>query len=687
MSVDLKTALITGGSGMVGSRVPFGFKPSSAQMDICDPRSVDAYVKQLPAISCVVHFAAINLRDSESSPCKAIDVNVNGTTNMLSVAKARGVPFVFLSTGAVFSSKDPAAEFDEECGVCPNSVYGWTKAAGELVALLYEKTILLRTGWLFGGTQKTHYKFVELVINNLITKTEIKGSSDFYGSPTYVEDLLERMYALLQERRYGIFHVVNHGFASGFEIAREVASALQLSDRLITNVASTQVPNAGPFRSSSERLSTLHDSVRMRSWQEALAEYARAYYRSKTGTAAKTWCNRTQCRLCDSFNVNVFFHLNPTPPANHFVLEPAMQEAIPLDVALCTDCRHVQLMQVVDPSFLYSNYLYVSSTSSTMTDHLQRAVLRFVRELGVSPDDHVLEIGANDGVCVKQLLDHGFKNVLGVDPAENIKRRHTLPILCDYFGSALLPKLQGKKFKLVYAFHCCAHIEGIQDVFSTLRDILQDDGTFVMEVGYFYDVFVHNCFDTIYHEHIDYHTCTALSVFASKYGMTLYRVERNTIQGGSIQCYLTKRRDAHVEDSVRDCVQLERALDATALSKWKIKVMKCGIDMNLILSGMKHAGKKIIGYGASAKSTTFLHQYKITRDLLDYIVDDNIYKQNYYSPGLHIPVRSSHALHVDPVDYIVILSWNFTEEIVKKLEPVRQTGVRIIIPFPEIKIV
>jgi hypothetical protein len=171
--------------------------------------------------------------------------------------------------------------------------------------------------------------------------------------------------------------------------------------------------------------------------------------------------------------------------------------------------------------------------------------------------------------------------------------------------------------------------------------------------------------------------------------MTLYRAKRNTIQGGSIQCYLSKRKDIAVEESVRECVRLERASlhDPAVLSNWKVRVMKCGTDMNLILSGLKHFGKKIIGYGASAKSTTFLHQYKITRHLMDYIVDDNIYKQNYYSPGLHIPICSSHILHVDPVDYIVILSWNFTEEILKKLEPVRHTGVRIIIPFPEIKIV
>jgi hypothetical protein len=609
---------------------------------------------------------------------------------MLSIAKRLGVPFVVMSTGAVFSSMDGSVSFDERSAMCPNSVYGSTKAASEKIALLYDKSIVLRTGWLFGGSQKTHYNFVEHVINNLITETEIKASSDFYGSPTYVVDLVEKMAEMLAERKYGIYHVVNSGFGTGYDIASEIAATLRLNDRYIVKVQSTQVPDAGPARSKTERLSSLHDALLMRSWRASLAEYAQAYYLQKTNTV-KPWRTRQTCRCCGSFNVNAFFHLNPTPLANHFVLQPSVQESIPLDIALCADCKHIQLMQIIDPAYQYSNYFYVSSTSATMTEHLRLAVSVFTRECLVSTDDNILEIGANDGVCVKHLLECGFKNVLGVDPAENIKKRHDLPILCDFFGSAMLHKLEGKKFRLVYAFHCCAHIEDISDVFSSVDAILEENGVFVIEVGYFFDVYKQNFFDTIYHEHIDYHTCTALSVFAAKHGMTLYRVKRNTIQGGSVQCYLSKSQlETPVEESVRVCIRLEREAnlhDYNTLCQWKIGVMRCGTDIHLILSGLKLMGKKIIGYGASAKSTTFMYQYKITNQLIDYIVDDNIYKQNYFSPGLHIPIHSSHMLEIDKVDYILILSWNFAEEILKKLDMVRKTGVRIIIPFPQVKIV
>jgi nucleoside-diphosphate-sugar epimerase len=704
-NIDLNLALITGGSGMVGSNITFGYKPASQEMNICDKQSIENYISHIPNISCIIHLAATNLRESENNIQNATDVNINGTTNMLYFAKKFNIPFILLSTGAVFSSNNPNLIFNENCISTPNSVYGFTKSASEKVALLYEKTILIRTGWLFGGNQKTHYKFVETVINNFITKTQIKASNDFYGSPTYVIDLIEKMVYLINNSKYGIYHIVNSGFATGYDIAMEISKILNKDNLLVLPVLSEDVPNSGPKRSKTEQLDTIYDFIKTRSWKESLSEYCKKYYQEKTSDLSnnilsnrsiasieKKWSNREKCRLCCSYNLNVFFNLQPTPPANHFVLELNNQELIPLDIALCSECKHIQLMQIVDPKFQYSNYLYVSSTSNTMTQHLQNSVIEFTNELNISKDDYILEIGANDGVCVKHLLDNGFKNIIGIDPAENINKRHNLPIICDFFGSKILSNFTEKypNFKLIYAFHCCAHIEDIQDVFATVHSLLDNNGVFIMEVGYFYDVFRNNCFDTIYHEHIDYHTCTAASVFALKNGLTLFNVKNNDIQGGSIQFYFSKNKDIIIQESVFSAIKLEEQTnlhDYSNLSNWKINIIKCGNDINIILNGLKNFGKKIIGYGASAKSTTFLYQYKITNNLIDYIIDDNIYKQNYYSPGLHIQIKSSVVLNIDKIDYIIILSWNFTEEILKKLESFRKSGGRIIIPFPEIRII
>ena len=660
--------LITGGSGMVGSAIPFGIKPTSTEMDVTNMQSIRNYVTFKP--SCIIHLVALNVRDSEKDIAKSIAVNINGTTNMVKIAMEHDIPFVLLSTGAVFSSSEKKT-FQEQDVPSPNCLYGYTKKASEEIALLYKKTILIRTGWLFGGNQKTHYKFVEHVIHQLLMNQEVKASNNFFGSPTYVKDLIHHMEYLIHNDKFGIHHVVNRGHACGYDIALEIASILQV-DHHIQSVPADKVPNAGPLRGTTEMLVTTRLTNFVRNWKDALREYVLLYMKKES-----TWKNRETCRLCNSYDLHVFFKLQPTPPANHFVAKKIAQEKIPLDISICNQCKHVQLIQIVDPSYQYSNYVYVSSTSPTMVAHLQENVLSFVE--GLDKEAHILEIGANDGVCVKHLLYHGYKNVIGVDPAKNINKRHSLPILCDFFGSTLQLKHQ---YKLIYGFHCCAHIESIQDVFDTAYRLLDEDGIFIIEVGYFYEVFRQNLFDTIYHEHIDYHTCTALQHFSK---LCLFRTRENSIQGGSIQFFFSKT-PRKVEESVYQCLEKESLLhDVEALVSWKNKIILCGRDIYYLLNSFVSYGKKIVGYGASAKSTTFLYQYHLTNQL-DCIIDDNPYKQNLFSPGLHLPIVPFQYLETNTVDYILLLSWNFKDELIQKVEPYRKRGLRIIVPFPEIKI-
>jgi dTDP-4-dehydrorhamnose reductase len=700
----LTNALISGGSGMVGSNINYGYKPTSQEMDITNSKSINSYILKIKNISCIIHLAAMNLRESEEKQSKSIDININGTINMLSVAMKLDIPFILVSSGAVFSSNNPNMKYNEENNTNPNCIYGLTKSSSEKVALLYNKTILIRTGWLFGGHQKTHYKFVENVINNLLMNTSIRASNNFFGSPTYVIDLIEKMNEKILNLDYGIHHIVNSDNGCGYDIAIEIANIIGKPHSLIESVLCNDIPNSGPDRSKSEILETISDKNKLRIWKEALAEYIPKYldkinYKlekisNKDNNITKYWKNREKCRLCNSYNLNVFFNLESTPPANHFVLEPIIQPKIPLDIAICNDCKHIQLIQIVDPKYQYSNYLYVSSTSNTMIHHLENNVDYFTDFLKLSKEDNILEIGANDGVCIKYLLQKGFKNIIGIDPAENINKRHNLPIICDYFGSNILEKDIFKNkcnsYKLIYAFHCCAHIENIQDVFDTVYKLLDEDGTFIMEVGYFYEVFKNNSFDTIYHEHIDYHTCIAINNFSKNNNLILYKVRKNMIQGGSIQFFFSKNLKKNIEQSVLDTIETEKEIrlhNIKTLNKFKTNVLRCGKDINYILNSLYSYGKKIAGYGASAKSTTFLHQFKLSGKLFDFIIDDSIYKQNYYSPGLHIPIKPFDILETEKIDYILILSWNFADDLIKKLEPYIENGIRIIIPFPQIKII
>ena len=684
----IDNALITGGSGMVGTNIDFGYKPTSIELNVCNTESIEKYINKLN-ISCIIHLAATNLRESDQNIQKAIDVNINGTINMLYYAKKLNIPFILLSTGAVFSSTNMNVMFDENYIPCPNSNYGYTKHTSEKIAALYDKSIIIRTGWLFGGNQKNHYKFVENVITHLKAGISIKASNDFIGSPTYVKDLICALKEKIHNLDYGIHHIVNSGGANGYDIATEISTILNKNNELIIPVKSVDVPNAGPQRSNTEFLITCNEN-KLRCWKDALLEYCsiKEVMSHITRYKLPNYTNRDKCRLCNSYNLHTFYKLNPTPPANNFVINPINQDTIPLDVAVCLDCKHIQLLQIVDPTILYTNYLYVSSTSMTMINHLKSNVTQFITELNIGITDSILEIGANDGVCIQHLLDYGYKNIVGVDPAENIKKRNNLPIICDFFGSKMVTLLQKdyNPFKLIYAFHCCAHIENIQDVFQAIDSLLDNDGVFIMEVGYFYEVFKNYYFDTIYHEHIDYHTVTAMSRFALRYNLSLYKINTNGIQGGSIQFFFCKNKRP-IEQSIYDSLQREVHLGClTTLDNWKINIIRCSNDINYLLNGLKTYGKRIIGYGASAKSTTFMYQYKLNHSIIDFIIDDNIYKQNYYSPGLNIPIKPVNILKTERADYVIILSLNFITEILKNLTEYRNNGLRIIIPFPEIKI-
>jgi dTDP-4-dehydrorhamnose reductase len=693
-TLNLDNALITGGSGMVGYNILFGNKPSSRDLNVINKAQINEYFEKCKNVSCIIHLVALNLRDSEHDPIKAINVGINGTINMLSIAKKLNIPFIFLSKGAVFSSFNPNMKFSETSIPTPNCIYGSTKYVAENIALTYDKTILIRTGWLFGGNQKSHYKFVEQTYNNIINNNKAICCNDFYGSTTYVVDLINKMKELILNNMYGIHHVVNDGISTGADIGELIASILSKSNTLIDKRSFCDVPNCGPKRSSTEVIITNNSFNKLRDWRSALAEYitllqTRQPINTITTFIKTHWLKRNACRLCSSFNINIFYNLEPTPPANHFITEPMNQEKIPLDVAICHECKHVQLMQVLEPAFLYSHYFYVSSTSLGMTKHLQYSIINFTTILGLDKNANILEIGANDGVCIKELLDNGFENVLGIDPAINIHSRHNLPIICDFFGSKSKEQIQNKynNFKLIYAFHCLAHIEDIQDVFKTIYELLTHDGVFVMEVGYFYEVFRTKQFDVIYHEHIDYHTCTAIDRFAKCNNLYLFNVVENSIQGGSIQFYFSKDRAVEINKSVDIAIKKEACIELSLLSKWKLSIETICLDMNHIINSFVNSGRKIAAYGASAKSTTFLHQLKISGHIIKYIVDDSIYKQNLYSPGLNIPIKSANELSLNKVDYIIILSCNFTDEILMRLDIYRKAGLRIIIPFPEIKII
>jgi dTDP-4-dehydrorhamnose reductase/predicted rRNA methylase YqxC with S4 and FtsJ domains len=695
-----ENSVIFGGNGMIGTHIDFGYKPSSTEVNILDINMIENYMKKLPNVTCIINMVALNLRDSDKYPHKSINVNINGTINLLEIAKKLNIPFILLSTGAVFSSNNPCNIFTENTKTNPNCTYGYTKDCSEKVAMLYDKTIIIRTGWVFGGSQKHHYKFVETFINNIITNTDIYASNNLYGSPTYVIDLVKHMRYLINNEKYGIHHVVNSGAASGYDVCMEIANLLGKNTNIIHSVNYENVPNSIPIRSNSEILESIYDFNKLRTWKTALHEYLNIYLKNKmlnneiieNKDETNFWINREKCRLCNSTQLQIFFKLEPTPQANHFVKTPISQKVIPLDICICNNCKHIQLIQIVNESFQFSKYLYITSASQTMVNHVTTQIDFFLKNFNIDKNDNILEIGANDGTGIRFLIENGYHNSIGIDPAKNINDIHNLPIVCDFFGSNILNNEKFKKnmFKLIYAFHCCAHIENIQDIFYTIYNLLDNDGIFIMEVGYFYEVYKNHLFDTIYHEHIDYHTCKVMQQFCYKNNLKLFDVRTNKIQSGSIQFFISKNMNIDINENVYNLIQQEEKIqlfDIHNLLNWKEKIIFNSRDLNCIINSFINENKIIFGYGASAKSTTFIHQFKLSKNVIKYIIDDSYLKQNLFTPGTNIPIVPIDILNYEKCDYLLILSWNFLDDILLKIDKYRKCGLRVIVPFPNISII
>jgi SAM-dependent methyltransferase len=403
---------------------------------------------------------------------------------------------------------------------------------------------------------------------------------------------------------------------------------------------------------------------------------------------------RTTCRLCDSSEFERVIGLTPTPPANELVQETALaqtQTAYPLDVYRCASCGHLQLLDIVDPRILFSTYLYVSSTSPVMVNFLANQAQTMIDRLGLKPGDLVVEFGSNDGTLLRFFRDAGMR-VVGIDPAANIAPDEPgIEAIKGFFDSRVAVQVRERlgPAALVCAYNVCAHIDDLQEVARGVKTLIGDSGHFVFQVGYLLDVYQKTLFDTIYHEHLDFHHVEPLCGFFARHRMNLLHVERSDIQGGALIGYAGGSGKA-ADQTVAELITLEQSAGLDRAETFREYAKKIDVRKNELMSvlqGLKSRGKSIAGYGAPAKATTLMHHFALDRALIDYIVDDNPLKQGMYTPGLHVPVVATTEIYRRKPDYVLVLAWNFAESIVAKHRDYAGNDGRFIIPLPDLQII
>jgi 2-polyprenyl-3-methyl-5-hydroxy-6-metoxy-1,4-benzoquinol methylase len=407
---------------------------------------------------------------------------------------------------------------------------------------------------------------------------------------------------------------------------------------------------------------------------------------------------KTTCRVCLNKNLQNVITLGSTPLANAFLGEKQVDKEenyYPLEVDFCTDCTFLQLGHVVNPELLFSNYVYVSSTSKVFIDHFVKFAEQSSKQFSLNSTSLVVDIGSNDGILLKPFMEKGIK-VLGVEPAKAIAveaQKAGINTLSSFMSKKVAREIKQKygKADIVTATNVFAHIDDLDELIMAIKTILKKDGVFIIEAPYLIDFIQKRYFDLIYHEHLSYWRVKTLIRIFERFDMKVIDVEKVSVHGGSIRVYVTEKTSQRkVKNSVKNFLDKEKAVQLdkmTTYTNYAKLIEKNKIDLLNLLYKIKKSGKKIVGYGAPAKGNTLLNYFNIGRETLSYIVDDSPWKQGLYSPGKRIPVKDFTFFSNDKSDYLLILAWNFAESIIAKNQKFSKRGGKFIIPVPKPKIV
>jgi len=382
-------------------------------------------------------------------------------------------------------------------------------------------------------------------------------------------------------------------------------------------------------------------------------------------------CYKFECRSCNNTNLKRVVSLGYQPLANNLLKKRDQKcELYPLEVNYCENCHNCQLSVSVDPKKMFSNYLYTSSTSETFRKHFVNAAKKYAKELKLKKGSLIIDIGSNDGVALKPFKDLGFKNILGIEPAKNLARLANKNKIKTYNG--FLEKKNLNKIKknadLVLASNVFAHSDNLKDMALCMLKLLKKDGTLIIEIQYLLNTLKDLTFDNIYHEHYNYWSLTSLENFFKRLDAKIYKAEEIDTHGGSLRVYIKKNNKAKIDKSVKKILKKEEEFGIKKLSTYKNfgqQVYKIRENVIKNINKLKENGKKIIGYGSPAKATTALNFFGISKQI-DFIIEDNKLKHNKFIPGVKIPIKDKNKFTSQNNDIVLVLAWNFFNEIVEK---------------------
>jgi len=405
------------------------------------------------------------------------------------------------------------------------------------------------------------------------------------------------------------------------------------------------------------------------------------------GTSTTT---RTTCRVCGSGQLLLLVDYGQMPLAGGFLTadELEYQAAFPLRLARCADCTEMQILDVVPPSEIFTQYSYVSSTTRTLIDHFAEMGRDIVASEQAS-GRLVVEFGCNDGVLVRPMITAGAR-VVGVDPSDVALRASQAggwPLVQTYFDEASAARVASEYglARIVTGNNVFAHVDDLHAIVRGVTTLLADDGVFVFEVQYQGDLLALVQYDTVYHEHVCYHSLTALARLLGAHGLRIVDVERIPIHAGSIRVTAARAGTPRVAAPI--VAGMLAAESGWNVDRFGEQVESRRVTLRNLVRDLRRAGRRVVGYGAAGRSTILLNFCELGTDLVEYVVDMSPLRSGKFVPGVSIPIVPPDVFHAQPPDYAIMTAWNYEEEILRKEQDFLSRGGRFIVPLPNVRIV
>jgi len=404
-----------------------------------------------------------------------------------------------------------------------------------------------------------------------------------------------------------------------------------------------------------------------------------------------------KCLVCET-QIEEFINFGQQPIANGFLTENQFNSEyfFNMRMGFCPKCNMTQLFEQPDrEQMFHKNYAFFSSTSTYMKEHFKKFANDIISLQSLTKDSFIVEIGCNDGIMIQNFMQQNIKH-LGVEPSKNvakIAKDNGINITTEFFDAKLSEQTIAKygKADAILSANVICHIPYILSIFEGIEKLLKDDGIFVFEDPYAGDIIQKSSFDQIYDEHTFLFSVMSITFLANKYNLEVINTQPQITHGGSMRYTLAHKGKKTISDNVNKQLDKERSIrlnDIKAYKQFTNDVLIVKNDLIELLDKLQNENKKVVGYGATSKSTTVINFFGITTNHIECIYDTTPTKHNKFSPGVHIPIKPYEEFRNSKPDYILLFAWNHAKEIMEKeKEYIKTNNVQWILYVPNVSII